>query len=278
MSLKSLGLFVLHLIIVTILLTVGAFGFFQYLKLNHHSLLSVEVAPENATVSGRLNTPLLKNDSFKIEFTNPLPRLGIVSLRFLTFSRINQDSLAFSIKSKAQKDWYYSNVYKTDQFQPGQLFPFGFPQITDSENKTFSLEVTSLSGSPISAVALSSISPVITTRQVFSLGDLKERPDLLFRFLRYKLKNIFSDPPTFNQLLISFLPLLVYLTVYPKVKNKFALFTLMLFLLLMVIGSFAPRSVIELISAIAVISCVILTAYYAGKIIRYQSKHVRPSH
>ena len=84
---------------------------------------------------------ILAGEKVSGEFTAMSDFIGIVSVRFNTYARINNDILTFRIKEKGDKKWYYENIYKVDQFQPNQLFPFGFPPIQNSKIKYFKLRL-----------------------------------------------------------------------------------------------------------------------------------------
>jgi hypothetical protein len=124
---------------------------------------------------------LYKGSKIQGEIKSGFSNLGIVAVKFNTYNRINNDTLIFKIKQKGMASWYYENVYKTDQFQNDQLFPFGFPLIANSNGKTYSVEITSQNGKKGNAVALSSHGPIMKTTYQYSsqlllasgLGSLK---------------------------------------------------------------------------------------------------------
>src|SRR4030042_2365093 len=105
-------------------------------------------------------------------FTASEDNLGIVAVRFKTFERINDDYLIFRIKEVGQDGWHYEHNYKTDQFRPDELFPFGFPKIENSKNRLYQFEIESIQGSPGNAVAVSSQFPVIKTKYEFNQAEL----------------------------------------------------------------------------------------------------------
>lgn len=261
----------IHLSITLILLIAGCWGMFLYLRSGEISLLSVETSPRMIYLLRPPKSELLKNDSLVVEFKGTLPNMGIVSIRFNNQNRINQDRLRFFIKSKNNNKWYYEGSYKTDQFQQEGLFPFGFPEIINSENEIFQINLISESGTPSSAVAISNKSPVITTRYVFNLERLKKNPILFVKFLWYKTGNILADPRVVGQMIVAFFPLIVYILVYRKIKNKLALLSLMSFSTLIYLPRIASKQIIDLVSAVAIISLVILTVPLILKTIHYNN-------
>lgn len=270
---NNLGNLIIHVVTIAILFIIGGWGMFYYLRSGETSLLSVETSPQLIRIIRPPESTLLKNESLEAEFKGALPHLGIVSVRFDTYNRINQDKLRFSIRIKNNSNWHYEGLYKTDQFQPEGLFPFGFPEIINSEGETFQINLTSESGTPSSAVAISNNLPVLTTRYVLNLKALKQEPSLFFRFLWYKSANIISDTRLVVNLIISFLPFILYLLIHNKIRNKLVLFTLSLFATLINLPRFASGPVVEFVSALAVIGLLIITTIFTLKIIRYNSKN-----
>jgi hypothetical protein len=94
--------------------------------------------------------------TFKSNFNN----LGTVRLRFTTHYRLNEDWVIFRIKNINDNNWYYEGKYKSDQFQPSQLFPFGFPPITNSAGNIYYFEVESNSGTPDNSVSINMQYPI----------------------------------------------------------------------------------------------------------------------
>lgn len=128
-----------------------------------------------------------KGQKVRLESTVHYSYFGILSMRFNTFNRLNADSLIFRIKEKGSKDWYYQNRYKTDQFQNNQLFPFGFPPINTSRDKTYVYEIESVGGNAKDGVALSQMRPIISaTFQYSSTRILTSGLEgLMFVLLKY---------------------------------------------------------------------------------------------
>jgi len=49
--------------------------------------------------------------------------------------------IVFRIKEKGSNDWFYENTYYFDEPAPAHLYPFGFPMIKDSKDKTYIIEL-----------------------------------------------------------------------------------------------------------------------------------------
>lgn len=149
------------------------------------------------------------------EFIATSDFMGILSMRFNTFTRINSDSLIFRIKEKGDTKWYYENFYKVDQFQPNQLFPFGFPPLQDSRGQRYQFEVESTKGKHQDAVAVGSESPVITVSYQLPASKLLSGEGMIFltthkeRIITFIIDAITTRA---ENLIILFLPLTLYLT------------------------------------------------------------------
>lgn len=225
--------------------------------------------------------------------------LGIVAVRFDNFAHINDDYVIFRLKEKGNKSWYYQNRYKVDQFQPGQLFPFGFPIIKDSVNKKYIFEVESVKGEPGNAIRIDLTNPVFITRykfpkevvfreddftskKVVSLKNedvskfvfqapkfiLKKITSLRYeeaqKFILKKFINLF-DNLNFSYLLIFyFIPFVTYLywlLVYRKVKRK--IFILTLFpLLISILALFLASPFDDFIYVESIVYWIFFVVYY----------------
>lgn len=49
--------------------------------------------------------------------------------------------IIFQIKEKGAREWFYQNTYYFDQAAPAHLYPFGFPPIENSKDKTYLVEI-----------------------------------------------------------------------------------------------------------------------------------------
>lgn len=157
-----------------------------------------------------LKQGIYAGEKIETEFEAEEDNLGIVAVRFDTFNRINDDQLIFRIKEKGQKDWYYENFYKTDQFQPSELFPFGFPIIPDSKGKTYVIEIESISGEEGKVVVVSEKEPKLQTRYQFSKEQLKNPSDSI-GFLTKKTLEILPNPTFITLIILSFSPFFAYI-------------------------------------------------------------------
>lgn len=158
---------------------------------------------------------LHKGDTVDGHFVAQENNLGILLVRFNTYARINSDELEFYIKEHTSKDWFYHNTYKVNQFQPNELFTFGFPIIADSQGKKYDFKLISTKGKKWDAVAVSSIDPVFVTKYQFTKSELLSSPKSFFSFFfNKKFINSFSNWDFFVSSLVYGLPFMLYVLWY----------------------------------------------------------------
>ena len=154
---------------------------------------------------------LLKGQSITGEFKAKENYLGILSFRFHTFERINDDFVFFKIKQHGQKSWFYKNLYKVDQFQPDDFFTFGFPIISNSENKTFDFSIQSTAGKKGDAIAASDMNPVFATKYQFPKGLIIRDPAFGIGFLIKKTVASLLDVGFYSAFFVFSIPIIFYL-------------------------------------------------------------------
>lgn len=159
--------------------------------------------------------------------------LGIVAVRFNTYDRINTDQVVFRIKEEGNKDWYYQNSYKVDQFQPNELFTFGFPPQSNSKGKEYVFQIQSVKGYAGNAVAVSPLSPAFVVEYQIPKAYLLSSQKIFITFLFKKIVYSFSDINFAMASLTYLIPLLLYFTwlIYFKKRmrsNNFILFFIFL--------------------------------------------------
>lgn len=155
-------------------------------------------------------TELLAGDMVSGKITTKYPNFGILAVRFHNHNRDSDDTLSFRIKPINSDDWYYRAEYKTDQFQPHQHFPFGFPTIYDSKDQTYQYEIESLRGERGKGIALDCQPPSVIGKSVFTKSDFTNTK-LLSIFIIDKGVTILANPVMRQNLLIFYTPLLLLL-------------------------------------------------------------------
>ncbi len=150
--------------------------------------------------------PLTHGKVITKTFSASEDNLGIVLVRFNTFERINTDQVTFRIKETDSSAWQYQHTVNTNQFQDNTYFTFGFPPIPKSKGKSYTIELTSLHGTPHNAVAISSQTTQFAT--AYRL-DITQAP---LRFVLYKLRYTLDNitPGSYFMLGVIFLAFLLY--------------------------------------------------------------------
>jgi|WetSurMetagenome_2_1015567.scaffolds.fasta_scaffold337604_2 hypothetical protein len=195
-------------ILIILVLTWFWFIFFNFIK-RDSLLMLINQQPFNQTPLSQ--NALLPDNKVSSDFVSKYNNLGIIAIRFNTFSRINNDTLTFRLKEKGQSDWYYQNNYKTDQFQDQELFPFGFPIISDSKNKTYIFEIQSQHGKADDAVAISQIQPNLVSKNKIFPRELITEPTLFIQNLYLHFLFEFTNNKIIYRLICYSPPLIFYL-------------------------------------------------------------------
>ena len=97
---------------------------------------------------------ILAEQKRAFEFKATQNNLGAVKIHFETFDGNNNDTLIVSIREKGSNKEYYSLKENTQAFTSLPFYPFGFPLIPNSKDKTYIVEVKSETGSPTTSVAI----------------------------------------------------------------------------------------------------------------------------
>src|SRR3989344_161164 len=192
-KLVSLRVLFLFVITPTVLIAVGVF--LSLAKIYHEDVSFLTLTFDHSLsqlVNWKIGE-LLSGEKIIGQFTAQENYLGIVAVRFDNLLRINDDWVIFRIREKSVPQWYYQNKYKVDQFQPHQLFPFGFPIITDSSRKEYVFEVESTFGVPGNAISLDPNYPVFSTRYKFPRDQIMGGLEELDAFLPQKLASLKTD-------------------------------------------------------------------------------------
>jgi hypothetical protein len=154
---------------------------------------------------------LLAKQKVSAKFKAKENNLGIISVRFKTFRRINNDKVIFRLKEVGRKDWFYQHTYKVDQFQDNDYFTFGFPIILDSEGKTYYYEIESTKGKKGDAVSISTTPPVFIAQYQFSKQHLFANKTMIPAFFIKKIAYSFSDINFVVSSLVYLLPFIFYI-------------------------------------------------------------------
>jgi len=157
------------------------FGFFSVIEENRVSFQGAKP----------LQAPLLKGEKIVGKFKATEDNLGVMLLKFIKLGN-GTDTLVLRLKEEGNQAWYYENKYYGELFQENEHYPFGFPSIPNSKNKTYLVEVESTSGKPQNAVALSESKPQSALVYNYPIGEIRD-PISLASFVSKKLTYVIRN-------------------------------------------------------------------------------------
>ena len=157
------------------------FGFLSVIDENRVSFQSSKTS----------ETPLLKGEKITGKFKASENNLGVILLKFIKFGK-GLDTLVFRLKEEGSQEWYYENKYYGELFNNNQYYPFGFPSISSSKNRSYIVEVESTSGKAQNGVAVSENKPQAALVYNYAISEIKNPISLssfAFKKLTYVLRN-----------------------------------------------------------------------------------------
>jgi hypothetical protein len=147
--------------------------------------------------------------------------LALVSIRFHTFERDNNDMLTLRIKEKGQQTWYNETTFRTT-LSNNEFYHFGFAPIADSKGKTYIFEIESFYGKKGNAVGLSNIEPLIGTKYQLPKSMIINNKSALIEFTKLKIHNIVENNNIIYPLFVFLLPFLCYtLMLVSEMRKQF---------------------------------------------------------
>lgn len=186
---------------------------YRGLNSKDHWLLNLETRGNERSISINRDGELMKGDVVRGEFISKHPNLGQIMLRFNNNFHDSEDVLLFRIKEETHVRWDYQVQIKTDQFLPGELFPFGFPIIKNSQGKRFVFEIESLQGEQGKGISIERSNPVFTAIYVFSKNEIISDTKILLYFIYNKTLNILYYSPYVFSISLLFLTVFFLLSV-----------------------------------------------------------------
>ena len=147
--------------------------------------------------------------------------LGIIAIRFNTFGKVHYDTFVFRIKEEGASNWYHINTYNAKEFGGFPFFPFGFPIISQSKDKSYTIELESKAGKKGDAIAIAQEEPTVLAKHKFSKAELLATKTLLLPLGVSVLSNIVQTKHVWYIFLgtFSFLFLPFLFKKYVKIKK-----------------------------------------------------------
>lgn len=176
---------------------------------------------------------LLEGDKVTGEFRAKDNYLGLILINFENFIKPDfrgEDVLAFRIKEKGASQWYYYNNYRSGLLQDELQFPFGFPSIAWSKDKTYQFEIESLFGNDTNAVSIANTS--IYSASQMPRAEFAGSKKRLINYVFKKAIVSFVDTDFLFSSILYLLPFLSYAAwrlYVRKLKMKNTIFQMVLF-------------------------------------------------
>jgi acyltransferase len=166
------------------------------------------------------NKDLLAGEKINESFIAKTDSLGIIAVPFNAHNKSIDDKIIFRLKETGKKDWYIQNTYNANQFQTDIPFPFGFPIIEDSKNKSYTFQIESLKGRSGDSLSLSKVNKNYFTEYNFKKSELIRNPIRLLKFIFYKIssKSPFLTKEQILSIAIFSLSPLIYYFIYKSLS------------------------------------------------------------
>lgn len=131
---------------------------------------------------------ILSKEKRILSFTAQYNNLGIVSILFNNYKKINTDQVWFRLKEKGSQDWIYQEKYSTGKMSEDYYYTFGFPSIINSKNKEYIIEIESVSGTLEDSISFHSQSSFFVTKYSFPKSYLAKNIGEIIPFIGNKIK------------------------------------------------------------------------------------------
>ncbi len=166
--------------------------------------------PHESIVATQGSQPLLQGDVARGTFIAEEDNLGLVSVRFHTFERENDDILMFRLKEKGASQWQEQILIRTT-FSNDHFYNFGFALIPHSQGKTYVFEIESTRGTPENAVAISTIVPNVQSKYQVPKSEITQNPGVFARYLLRKSENVMQNNNVAFPFMVFFTPFVLYI-------------------------------------------------------------------
>ncbi len=191
------------------------------------SFFSLSYGHPLQTIDNFSNDKINKGNSVAGQFTAKRDNLGTVNINFTLGQRVayaKEDRLIFRIKEVGSQKWYYENIYRSGIIYDTPFFPFGFPIIENSKNKSFRFELISLKGNEDNAIALRRGFPTFESRYIVNRRDVLADPISFLEFFSAKFLSKILTLEVVYVSFISILPMIIYIlwvTLFFEISSKY---------------------------------------------------------
>lgn len=144
--------------------------------------LKIPWLDRNLQINNKLLAGKIVDQSFAAEDNY----LGSVVISFNIHNENVSDRVVFRLKETGKNDWYFQDTYDAKQLQLEIFYPFDFPPIKNSRNRSYTFQIESLEGTAGNSISINKTSRNFFTRYKFSKSELIN-PAKLAQFLITKL-------------------------------------------------------------------------------------------
>lgn len=195
--------------IIIILALLAFVTIFSFILSNNNSFTTLSNYYDKEILKN-IKKPMKKGDKLYGEFIAKENNLGTISISFDPKYK-SWDEVYFRLKEKSQNNWYYQFKYYAPQFIGLQYFPFGFPKIKESANKTYQFELESKVANKEEGVAINEKFPIIIVNYQFEKNELLSNPWNFISFVFKKITSGYSLPGFLFVSIVGLSPMLIYL-------------------------------------------------------------------
>ncbi len=158
--------------------------------------------------------------------------------------------IIFRLKEKGAEEWFYENTYYFDEPTPTHLYPFGFPPIENSKDKTYLVEIESqkpIASEENNLYLFASVNkdnqPYLYSRYVYNRGELKENIRPILENTLRKISLTFKNEETILIIIIHLILSFVLIASSFKKQsfNAVLQYSFLIFLFFLSVHQFLPK-------------------------------------
>ncbi len=169
------------------------YNFFSTVYQYKNEILTKDVIEKDKKIISMLSFPKLQ---FILNVKDD--NLGILTISLKKTRKNNliktEDLLLnFRIRELGKKDWYYQTTLVSKNIGDNQDFPFGFPQIVESKNKKYEVELEINSSVANEYIYLDVSQSVMKSVHQIDKKDLVKNPNKMFNLILQKINSYLSS-------------------------------------------------------------------------------------